>query len=105
MKNKIHIYDCIILGLGADGSSALYHLSKESQNILGLEQFEPNHKNGSSHGDTRIIRQAYFEGQHYIPLAKRAYELWDEIELKSGEKVFFKVGGLNASKENTFSGE
>jgi len=100
MENNIHIYEYIVVGLGADGSSALYHLSKSCSNILGLEQFEMNHKNGSSHGDTRIIRQAYFEGEHFIPLAKRAYDLWDEIEEISGEKVFFKVGGLNVSKEN-----
>ncbi len=100
MERKKHIYDYIVLGLGIDGSSTLYNLSKESNNILGIEQFSLNHKNGSSHGDTRIIRQSYFEGEIYIPLLKRVYELWDEIEHISGEKLFYKVGGLYAAKKN-----
>lgn len=96
--DDFHIFDYVVIGLGTAGSSILYHLSKHSKNVLGLEQFNLNHNNGSSHGDTRIIRQAYFEGQFYIPLLKRAYQLWEEIEEESKEKILYKVGCLNVSK-------
>src|SRR4051812_44213875 len=93
--SKKHIYDAAVIGLGGSGSSALYHLSQTGRKVLGIEQFTIPHKNGSSHGDTRIIRQAYFEGEFYVPFAQRAYELWAELEKKSGEKLFLQTGALN----------
>ncbi len=93
----IHIYDVIVLGLGAHGSSALYYLSKQSSNVLGLERFEQNHKNGSSHGDTRVIRKAYFQDQYYVPIVSRAYDLWSEVEQSSGIQLLHRVGGLFGS--------
>jgi len=89
------VYDTVVVGLGGAGSSSLYYLTQTGRTVLGIEQFDICHKNGSSHGDTRIIRQAYFEGEYYIPFVKEAYSLWDEIEKKSGEKLFFKTKGIN----------
>ncbi|WP_298858821.1 N-methyl-L-tryptophan oxidase [uncultured Gimesia sp.] len=86
------LVDYLVLGLGGMGSSALYHLSKRGLNVLGMEQFGVAHDRGSSHGDTRIIRKAYFEHPNYIPLLQRAYELWRELEQESGKSLFNPCG-------------
>ncbi len=70
------VFDTIVLGVGAMGSAACFHLAKRGQKVLGLEQFQLAHDHGSSHGETRLIRQAYFENASYVPLLFRAYELW-----------------------------
>ena len=66
-------FDVVIVGLGAMGSGAAYHLSRRGQRVLGLDRFTPPHEWGSSHGQTRIIREAYFEHPLYVPLVQRAY--------------------------------
>ncbi|MDR7391676.1 MAG: FAD-dependent oxidoreductase, partial [Armatimonadota bacterium] len=73
-------YDAVVVGLGGAGSSAAYHLARRRLRVLGLEQFGPGHDRGSSHGRTRITRQAYFEHPHYVPLLLRAYELWQDLQ-------------------------
>jgi sarcosine oxidase len=85
-------YDVVVLGLGGMGSSAAYHLAKRGLKILGLEQFTEAHALGSSHGKTRLIRKAYFEHPDYVPLLDRSYELWNEIEKESREKLFHDTG-------------
>ncbi|QDT90672.1 N-methyl-L-tryptophan oxidase [Gimesia algae] len=87
-----HHVDYLVLGLGGMGSSALYHLSKRGLNVLGVEQFGVAHDRGSSHGETRIIRKAYFEHPNYIPLLQRAYELWHDLEQSSGKSLFNRCG-------------
>lgn len=72
--------DVIVLGVGGFGSAALLHLARRGLRVLGLEQFGVPHDRGSSHGDTRIIRKAYFEHPDYVPLLERTYELWRELE-------------------------
>ena len=94
-------YDVIVVGLGGMGSSAAYHLAKRGQRVLGLERFGLAHANGSSHGGSRIIRQAYFEDPAYVPLVLRAYELWDEIEHASGEEILTITGGLMMGPEDS----
>jgi sarcosine oxidase len=89
-------YDCIVLGTGGVGSAALYHLARRGARALGLDRFPPGHDRGSSHGDTRIIRLAYFEHPDYVPLLKRAYELWAELEARSEKKLYHEVGLLQA---------
>lgn len=84
-------WDTIVLGLGGVGSSAAYHLAKLGQRVLGIDQYPPAHNRGSSHGQTRAIRQAYFEDPAYVPLLRRAYELWDELESKSNRKLFHRT--------------
>ncbi len=93
-------YDIIVLGLGANGSSALYHLSKTGKKVLGLDRFHPPHRQGSSHGESRIIRQAYFEHPLYVPLIKAAYPLWEEIAALAGRTLFRKTGGLMLGRED-----
>lgn len=72
-------YDCIVLGVGGFGSAVLYHLARRGLRVLGLEQYGIAHDRGSSHGETRIIRKAYFEHPDYVPLLKRAYTLWQKL--------------------------
>ena len=87
-------YDVIVVGVGAMGSSACYHLAKRGARVLGLEQFDIPHARGSSHGQSRMIRMAYYEHPDYVPLLRQAYELWDEIEQVSGQKLLHVTGGL-----------
>jgi len=87
-------YDSIVVGLGGAGSSAAYHLAANGQNVLGLEQFELLHANGSSHGKTRIYRTAYSEGPMYVPMVRRAQELWYLLQRESGTPIIQQTGGL-----------
>ena len=72
--------DAIILGLGGMGSAAAYHLARRGHSVLGFEQYSFGHDRGSSHGHTRIIRTAYYEHPSYVPLVRRAFTLWSELE-------------------------
>ena len=85
-------FDTIVIGVGAMGAAACYHLAMRGQKVLGLEQFSIGHDKGSSHGETRLIRQAYFENANYVPLLLRAYELWDELAARSGEEILVRNG-------------
>jgi sarcosine oxidase len=87
-------YDVIVVGLGGVGSAAAYHLARRGLKVLGLERFGPVHDRGSSHGHTRIIRQAYFEHPDYVPLLLRAYELWEELQARTGRRLLQVCGGL-----------
>jgi sarcosine oxidase len=88
------IYDAIVAGLGGMGSATAYQLAGRGKRVLGLEKFFPAHDRGSSHGRSRIIRQAYFEDPAYVPLLLRAYELWEQLERETGQKLMTLTGGL-----------
>ncbi len=88
-------YDVIVLGLGAMGSAAAQHLAERGKRVLGIEQFTSPHDKGSSHGGSRMIRQAYFESPDYIPLVLRAYELWRKLERDTGTHLLNITGGMN----------
>lgn len=88
------IYDVIVIGLGAMGSAAAFQLAKRGAKILGIDRFAPPHKFGSTHGDTRVTRQAIGEGAEYVPLALRSYELFREIEIETGADLLTVTGGL-----------
>ena len=87
-------FQTIVIGLGAMGSAATYQLAKRGTHVLGIDQFSPPHMYGSSHGDTRITRQAIGEGAEYVPLVLRSYDIWEEIERETGKKVLTITGGL-----------
>jgi sarcosine oxidase len=87
-------YDVAVVGLGATGSAALYHMAKRGRKVLGLDQFNSPHGKGSSHGETRVIREAYFESPIYVPLVQRAYRLWDELQRESAQRLFLQTGGI-----------
>ena len=94
-------FDAIVIGIGAMGSATLYQLAKRGWNTLGIERFETPHEMGSSHGLTRIIRLAYYEDPSYVPLLRHAYQLWDELERESGEKLFFQTGSIDMGPEDS----
>lgn len=87
-------HDVIVLGLGGMGSAAACHLAGRGLRVLGIEQFHPPHNRGSSHGHTRVIRQAYFEHPSYVPLLLRAYELWERLERDTSRRLLLLPGGL-----------
>jgi sarcosine oxidase len=93
-------FDIIVVGLGAMGSAAAYHLALGGKRVLGIDRFRPPHAHGSSHGRTRIIREAYFEHTLYVPLVCRAYDLWNDLERKSGRRLLLRTGGLMIGPEN-----
>ena len=98
MVNK---FDTIVCGLGAMGSAAVYQLAKRGNKVLGLDRFSPPHANGSSHGESRIIRQAIGEGEDYVPLVLRSYELWREIEKATGRELLTITGGLTLESQKS----
>ena len=83
-----------IIGLGGMGSAAAYHLARRGVRVVGFEQFACAHDRGSSHGDSRVIREAYFEHPSYVPLVQRAYDLWSETQDLAGEELLTICGGL-----------
>ncbi|QGJ72008.1 N-methyl-L-tryptophan oxidase [Planctomycetales bacterium 10988] len=87
-------FDCIVCGCGGVGSSVLYHLARQKVKVLGLDPFPPGHRFGSTHGHTRVIRLAYMEHPDYVPLLKRAYDLWHEFEEESGASLYEETGVL-----------
>ncbi len=94
MLPAVNSCDVIVLGLGGMGSAAAAHLAARGRKVLGLERFTAPHDRGSSHGHTRVIRQAYFEHPAYVPLLLRAYELWRALERESGRQLLLLPGGL-----------
>lgn len=95
------IFDAIVVGLGAMGSAAIYQLSEQTPHVLGLDQFTPPHTLGSTHGETRITRQAIGEGVYFVPLALRSYQIWRELEQRTGEQLLTITGGLFVGKEQS----
>ncbi len=87
-------FDVIVIGLGGMGSATAYQLTRRGKRVLGLERYTPAHNLGSSHGKSRIVRQAYFEHPAYVPLLMRAYELWEQIEQETGKNLLTLTGGL-----------
>lgn len=87
-------FDVIVIGLGGMGSATAYQLAARGRHVLGLERHTPAHDRGASHGQSRVIRQAYFEDPAYVPLLLRAYELWRQIERETGQDLLVITGGL-----------
>ena len=88
-------YDVIVAGLGAMGSATVANCAARSQKVLGLERWTPGHRYGSSHGDSRIIREMYFEHPMYVPLLQRAYERWKEFG-----NLLHVTGGLMIGRDD-----
>ncbi len=85
-------YDAIVLGAGGVGSAALWQLARRGLRVLGIDRFAPPHDRGSSHGQTRIIRQAYFEHADYVPLLGECYRMWEELEQTTGQELKSETG-------------
>jgi sarcosine oxidase len=85
-------FDVIVVGAGAMGSATAWHLARRGHKVLVFDRFTPPHARSSSHGSTRLVRQAYFEHPDYVPLLKRAYQHWAELGALSGKPLFEKTG-------------
>jgi len=95
-------FDAIVAGIGGMGSSTLYQLARRGRRVLGLEKYDVPHSMGSSHGQTRIIRLAYYEDPSYVHLLRRAYELWREIQTRSGEQLLHITGSIDAGPPSSW---
>ncbi|WP_299428924.1 N-methyl-L-tryptophan oxidase [uncultured Meiothermus sp.] len=91
--------DVIVVGLGAMGSASLYQLARRGARVIGIDRHRPPHIYGSSHGETRITRQAIGEGAAYVPLVLRSHQIWRELEAQTGESLLRACGGLILSGE------
>jgi sarcosine oxidase len=88
------VADVAIIGLGAMGAMSAWRLAARGASVIGFERFRPGHDQGSSHGDTRIFRTAYFEDPGYVPLLQRGNRLWRRLEEESGAELLTITGGL-----------
>jgi sarcosine oxidase len=93
-KNGAFDADVLVVGLGAMGSMALWRLARRGATVVGFDRFKPPHAMGSSHGESRIIRTAYYEGPGYVPLVREAFGLWRELEVESGLTILTMTGAL-----------
>lgn len=93
------MFDCIVLGSGGIGSSALLVAAQKGWKVLGIDQFGPAHNMGSSHGQTRMIRTAYFEHPNYVPLVKQAFAHWDELQSELSLPLLRRTGLLQVGYE------
>jgi sarcosine oxidase len=101
VRMRVARYDAIVIGVGAMGSASVYHLTRRGLRVLGLERFDIPHDRGSSHGTNRIIRLAYWEHPSYVPLLRRAYELWRELEHLTGERLLVITGSIDAGPQDS----
>jgi len=86
--------DVAVVGLGAAGAATLYQLARRGVNAVGIDSYSPPHVMGSTHGDTRITREAIGEGPYYTPLVRRSHAIWRELESETGEDLLTQCGGL-----------
>src|SRR5688572_33157822 len=82
------------------GSACLDALARTKRRVLGIDRFTPPHALGSSHGRTRIIREAYFEHPSYVPMVRRSFDLWHELERAAGHTLYVKTGGATIGPED-----
>jgi len=94
-------YDAIVIGVGGMGSAAVYHLAQRGLKVLGLEKYAIPHEMGSSHGYSRMIRYTLQEHPSYVPLVRRSYELWHEMEETAGEELMVTTGSIRAGAPNS----
>lgn len=96
--NRVH--EVVVVGLGAAGSSVLHQLARRGVDVAGIDRFAPPHAHGSSHGETRITRQAIGEGEAYVPLALRSNLIWEALERETGERLLERCGFLYLSRDD-----
>ena len=95
------IYDAIVIGVGGMGSAALYQMARQGMKVIGLDRYDIPNDMGSSHGISRIIRLTYHEDPSYVPLLRRSYELWRQLENTANERLLISTGIINAGKESS----
>jgi sarcosine oxidase len=101
MKQHSRDYEVVVVGLGAMGSCTLWALARRGVRVFGIDQFDPPHDQGSSHGETRLIRSAMIEGAPYVPLIRRAFTLWHELADEAQRELLVQTGVLFISPDGT----
>jgi sarcosine oxidase len=101
MNTQVDRHDVVVVGVGGMGSAATYHLARRGLDVLGIEQYDVPHSKGSSHGSTRIVRLVQQEDPSYVPLAKRAYELYRELEAEVDRTLLHDTGSVHAGAPET----
>jgi sarcosine oxidase len=94
--------DVVVVGLGAMGSAVCAQLATRGVSVIGIDQYDPPHPYGSTHGQTRMTRLAVGEGAEYVPLVQRSHELWREIEAQTGTQLLTQPGGLIMSRPGSW---
>ncbi|MCX7622475.1 MAG: N-methyl-L-tryptophan oxidase [Thermomicrobium sp.] len=94
-------FDVAVIGLGIMGAAAVSAVARRGYRVVGLEQYPPFHARGSSHGKTRIIREAYFESSEYVPLVQRSYQLWEELAERTGRRLLLVTGGVSIGRPDS----
>jgi len=94
-------FDAIVVGMGVMGSAVAYNLSGRGARVLALDRYDPPHDRGSSHGESRIIREAYFEDPRYVPLVRRSFELWERLQDEVGGVLLQRTGALLLGDESS----
>lgn len=89
-------FDVIVIGAGGMGTAAAAHLARRGAAVLAVDRFPVGHARGSSHGQSRLIRLAYFEHPDYVPLLRRARDLWRSLGQDTGRPVFVESGLLSS---------
>jgi sarcosine oxidase len=100
---QVETPDVLVIGLGAVGAATVYQLAKRGVKVVGIDRYSPPHTHGSTHGETRITRQAIGEGAQFVPLALRSHELWREMEAETGATLFNQCGGIVIAREGAAS--
>src|SRR3974377_1402977 len=95
-----NVADVIVVGLGAMGTAALYQAANLGARVIGMDRFVPPHDRGSSHGDTRITREAIGEGREFVPLVRRSNQIWEELEAATGRSLLTRNGVLILASRN-----
>jgi sarcosine oxidase len=94
-------YDVAVVGLGAMGAAVAWHAARAGVRVVGFDAQRPPHTLGSTHGRSRIIREAYFEHPLYVPLVRRAFELWADLERLARRRLFQACGGLMIGRRDS----
>ena len=94
------VHDVAVVGLGAHGSAIAAHCSMAGLSVCGIDRYAPPHASGGHHGESRIIRKAYYEDARYVPLLERAYALWAALAAKTGMQLLRITGGLMIGPED-----
>jgi glycine/D-amino acid oxidase-like deaminating enzyme len=94
-------YDLVVVGLGVYGASVISEAASRGLTVLGLDQYELSHSSGSSHGGSRIFRRTTLESDHYVPLARRAADLWSAMNLSASNSICASTGFALISPEGT----
>lgn len=83
-----------VVGCAAMGAAAGWRLATRGVQVVCFDRHSPPHSFGSSHGESRITRTAYFEGAWYVPLLQESFPLWRELENVTGAQLLTLTGAL-----------